>query len=92
LICLTQWLCPSRHCSIAMAWDPSITTEQAIIQQGESLYDKGLLHRCCGLCGGLLHVETGETAFRNLDEAAPPLEVVETANLYTRRLIRQKRN
>lgn len=35
MIYLTQWLCPSRHCLIAIAWDSTQETEQSVIDRGE---------------------------------------------------------
>jgi len=41
MIRITQWLCSRRHCSIALAWDPSTTTEKEILSEGEAVYASG---------------------------------------------------
>jgi len=87
MIWITQWLCPSRHCAIALAWDEQETTAQDIKHQGEEVFQQGLLNRWCGICGGSLHVEHGRTSFKSLEEALPHVEAIEMANLFARSII-----
>lgn len=87
MIWITQWLCPSRHCAIAVAWDDWETTAQDAECQGERVFSQGVLKRCCGICGGELHVEHGRTRFRTTEEALPHIKAVEEANLRARSII-----
>jgi hypothetical protein len=91
MIWITQWLCPQRHCSIALAWDDLLTTAEAIEAQGESFYTSGAINRTCGICGGELHVEHGRTVFKTMDEAMPSLALLQSANLRARNFL-QNRN
>lgn len=80
-VCVTQWLCPSRHCSIALLWDSVQTTAEQVEQQGEEVYAKGALKRWCGICGGPLTVEHRQSRFHTVEEAEPHFKVLERANL-----------
>jgi hypothetical protein len=48
MIWITQWLCPSRHCSIAIPWDDQTKTSKEVEEKGEDLYQRGVLKRRCG--------------------------------------------
>lgn len=87
MIWLTQWLCPNRHTSIALAWDDQSTTAEQIEEEGESIYKKGLLNHWCGICRGELHVEHGRTRFKTMEEAQPYLERIQQAYLVARAII-----
>lgn len=87
MIWITQWLCPSRHASIALVWDDSETTAQEIEERGEDLYCRGVINRWCGICRGELHVEHGRTGFKTMEEALPRVKAIEQANTVTRALI-----
>ncbi len=88
MIWLTQWLCPSRHCSIALLWDDRQDTRQDIERRGEDLYQKGVVTLWCGICGHVgLRIEHGPTRFSTLEEAEPHAKRLEAANALARLLI-----
>jgi len=86
MIWITQWLCPSRHCAIAVAWDDQEATAQNAEHQGEQVFSQGF-NRWCGICGGNLHVEHGSTAFKTMEEALPHIKAIEKANLQARSIV-----
>ena len=86
MIWITQWLCPSRHCAIAIAWDDQELTAEEAERQGEQAFTQGI-NRWCGICGGSLHVEHGRTRFKTIAEALPHLRRIERANLIARSII-----
>ena len=89
MVNLTQWLCPLRHCIIAMGWEPSKNmTEAAVEASGEKLFDSGKLNRRCALCGSReLSIEHAPLPlFRTLDEAMPTIRAIEQVNMLARDL------
>lgn len=84
MIWISQWLCSARHCSIAVAWDETITTLEEAESDGEKIFSSGLLNRRCGLCNGELHVEHGLSIFETLEEAEPALRLFEQRQMATR--------
>lgn len=90
MIWITQWLCPQRHCSIALGWDDKVTTASVIEAAGEGLYDRGVINRWCGICGGDLHIEQSRTSFETMEEAEPFLEECQNANLAARSILGNK--
>lgn len=84
MIWVTQWLCPSRHCAVAVAWDDQKTTAEDAEGQGEQAFSQGVFKRLCGICGQSLHVEHGPTSFKTMDEALPHIKGIERANLRAR--------
>lgn len=86
MIWLTQWLCPNRHCAIAVAWDDQEMTTEEAERRGEQAFTQGI-NRWCGICGGSLHVEHGRTRFETTAEALPHLRRIERANLQARSII-----
>ncbi len=87
MIWITQWLCPSRHCAIAVAWDDQETAPEEVEYQGEQTFTQRILNRWCGICGGSLHVEHGRTKFNTMEEAKPRLDALERANLRARSIV-----
>ncbi len=87
MIWITQWLCPSQHCAIAVAWDDQESTAAQAERQGEEAFTKGVLNRWCGICGHGLRVEHGHSSFKTMDEALPYLKAIEKANLQARSII-----
>ena len=92
MIWLSQWVCADRHCSIALLWDDGGETREGIEAQGEAFYNRKVIHRYCGICGGALHLEHALTRFATMEEALPVVEVVQEANLATRRFLEDRRN
>jgi hypothetical protein len=92
MIWISQWLCPERHCSIAMAWDDTEETREAIEEKGEAVYARGSINRYCGICRGDLHVVHGRTKFNTIDEAMGPLLEMERANMTSRTRLMAERN
>lgn len=86
-IFLSQWLCPSRHCAIALAWDPATNSAEAVEAQGESYFRPGGFNPWCGICQGSLKVEHAPTRFQTMEEALPVLNQLEAAQLATRYLL-----
>jgi len=87
MICITQWFCTNRHCSIAIPWDEQALTPDQVEEMGEGLYRRGVINRWCGICGGELHVEHGRTRFETMDEALPEFNNLAEANLIARAII-----
>ena len=87
MIWITQWLCPNRHCAIAVAWDDQKTTSEEVEYQGEQTFTQHVLNRWCGICGGSLQLEHGRTKFNTMDEALPHIKKIEKANLQARSII-----
>ena len=93
MIHLSQWLCPMRHCIIALVWDPKETTERAMEEKGEDFLRKGITLRKCGICGSEdIRCETARTRYKTMEEAKPQLEVLERANAVAREIFQQRRN
>lgn len=86
MIWITQWLCPSRHCAIAVAWDDRELTADQAEERGEQAFVGGF-NRWCGICGQSLHLEHGRTRFNTMAEANPHLERLERANRLARVII-----
>lgn len=81
MIWLTQWLCPSRHCSIALIWDPQRDDRDYVVERGEAIYAAQVVGRVCGICGSQdLHAEHGETQFRTMEEAEPFMRGLQQEN------------
>jgi hypothetical protein len=78
MICITQLLCPQRHCVLAAVWDDCESSAQ---QSEEKLRDgfrkavhTGALNPFCGLCRSeVLHCESGVTQWSTMEEAMPHL-------------------
>lgn len=88
MIWITQFLCPNRHTSIAVAWDEADSTKEEVEKEGEKFYSGGGANRWCGLCGEGLHVEHGRSVFRTLEEAEPVLRAFEQMQLAARAQLR----
>jgi hypothetical protein len=100
MIWLTQWKCPSDHTALALAWDETADDHDAIVEQGEGYFARGILNRWCGICGRfgisgapiVLHIEHGRTTFRTIEEAKPVLLTVQAQNLRSKAWIKEHRN
>jgi len=86
-IWLTQWLCPRRHCSIAIMWHPQQTTATDVEQEGEAVYKRGVLNRRCGICDGELAPEHRPTRYTTMDEAEREGRKIEAASLVSRLML-----
>ena len=80
MIWLTQWQCSSNHTALALAWDDAEDAEDAIVEQGEGYFTRGVLLRICGICRGELHVVHQLTAFKKTEQAEPALRVLKVQN------------
>ncbi len=87
MIWISQWLCPNRHCAIAIAWDDQETNPQEAESRGERVFQETPLKPWCGICGEGLHVEHGRTRFSTMEEALPHLRAIEKANLAARAIL-----
>ncbi len=93
MIRLSQWLCPMRHCIIALVWDPKETTERDMVERGESYFRSGAVLRKCGICGGdEITCETRPTRYKTMEEAKPALAVLERANAAARQIFQERKN
>lgn len=93
MINITQWLCPGRHCSIALVWDTKDVTEQSILERGEDLFRSGMLKRVCGICNSTdIRTETARTRFKTIEEAGPQMKMLEEANLTAKRIFQERKN
>jgi len=86
MIWITQWLCPRRHCVIAVAWDDQELTAEEAERRGEQAFTQGI-NRWCGICGDSLHVEHGRTKFNTMEKALPYIKAIEQANLRARSIM-----
>lgn len=87
MIMLTQWLCPHRHCSIAVVWDDTANTREEVESIGEELYSSGQLNRRCGLCCGDLAPEHQKSVFTTLEEAEPWIRIFERYQMANRAML-----
>jgi hypothetical protein len=85
MIHLIQWLCPNRHCLLAVAYDPE--------DQGYDISLAGLKQFAislgvkpeCFLCGSTqLVYEDAATVFNTMEEAIPHLEEQHNQNMRAR--------
>ena len=87
MIKITQLLCPSRHCFMAVAFDSAVTTDAEArgllrFKAGEHMDLHG---EECALCGSAdFTIEIGRTRFQTMEEAMPVLRAAEAAQLATR--------
>ncbi len=86
MIYLIQWLCASRHCSIAVVWDDSFDSKDVAVEKGEEIYRSALINRWCGICGGNIEPECKKTIFATMEEALTVLKDVELKNTLSRLL------
>ena len=88
MIWLTQWLCPSRHCSIALIWDPEVDHRIDIVKKGEAIYAAKVVGRFCGICGSQdLHAEHAQTKYQTLEEAEPFMRGFQQENDVSRKAV-----
>ncbi len=87
MIYLTQWLCASRHCSIALLWDDQVDSQETMVEKGEAIYRSRLVNRWCGICGGNVEPEHTPTRFATLDEAQLELAPLEAENAVARDIL-----
>jgi hypothetical protein len=90
MIKLIQCLCPSRHCIIAVAFDPARMAEAQAVAQAEGVltrvYQDRLIDPWCAICGSSrFEFEVGTTTFRTLEEAAPAFAASAVAQQWSRR-------
>jgi len=90
MIWITQWLCPARHCSIALAWDDQETDARSIERRGEEIYKSGIANRYCGICKEKLHLEHGRTCFKTMEDATPHLLADQEGNKMARRILSRR--
>jgi hypothetical protein len=71
---LVQYLCPLRHCILAVAYEEgSGSFEEAKGQIRLGMQAAGM-NPWCGICGSReLHFEEGRTPFQSIEEAMAPL-------------------
>lgn len=93
MIHLIQWLCPSRHCLVAVAYDPQQQThDQAVAQLEKLAADAGVLP-LCALCGSkALFYDDQPTHFKDMQEAYPYLAAAQAANVFTHMMMKASRN
>lgn len=92
---ITQCLCPSRHCIMAIVWEePEYTprkAKEALRTLVKRWVEKKAINHECAICGAKrLHYEDGVTPFRSKAEAMPHVKMVETMNLLSRQHIMEK--
>ncbi len=76
MICITQLLCPQRHCVVASVWDErdssAALAQEQLREQFQSWVKSGALNPYCGLCRSeTLHYESGVTRWQTMEEALP---------------------
>lgn len=89
---ISQWLCPERHCAIALAWPDEEANAAEAEKKGEHLFTVGVVNRWCGICHGALHVEHDRTVFKTMQEATPLLSALEREQMRTRAELDAHRN
>lgn len=97
MIHICQYLCPERHCVVAMAYDPEGRSKEQIEAMLKEPFELGLINPWCGLCKSRdLHFEHARSKYKTMEEAQEPLRETELENLISRLAIesvrRQARN
>lgn len=93
MIHLIQWLCPSRHCLVAVAYDPQQDTHDQAVAKLETLATNAGVLPLCALCGSkALFYDDQPTRFENMEEAFPYLAAAQAANVYTHMMMKALRN
>jgi|GEM_PF-2031932 len=81
MINLTRWLCQLHHTVIAFVWDTETTTEKEVIAKGENEFKSNAIQRRCGICEGVIHVETITTKYSTVNEAMPEIIKLRISNV-----------
>lgn len=84
---LTQWLCPSRHCSFALPWDDAVTTAETMVEVGNDLAREAGINPYCGICGAPIAPESAPTGFATVASAIVALADSQTEQLRSRRTL-----
>jgi len=102
MVHIVQCLCPSRHCIMAISYDPAgpnsqIKTPEEGIETLKRMVDTAinglLVDPWCGICKSrTFSYEDGETRWRTLEEARPYLEASEAEQANVRRQLRARHN
>jgi hypothetical protein len=103
MVHIVQCLCPSRHCVLAVSYDPANPDPEATVrtpEQGitalrtlvEAAISKSLINPWCGICGSRTFTyEDAETRWKTMEEAMPYLKASEAEQANVRRHL-QSRN
>lgn len=83
---LIQLLCPSRHCILAMMFDPSEHPQPVVMHLLEARRRELKLNPWCGICGSSnLAYEVRPTKFSTLVDAVAAAHMLEAEQIETRR-------
>jgi hypothetical protein len=99
MVRITQCLCPSRHCILAMSYDDA-KTKATPAEQEERLRrlmfraeKAGTIRMRCAICGSTnLSYEDRATRFKTQEEAEPHLREAEAENLRAREFFEASKN
>jgi hypothetical protein len=84
MIHILQYLCPQRHCIVAVPYDADEVTPAAAETFLFEKFNALKIRPWCGLCGSTdLRLEHGRTRFATMDEAAPYLAQSQLEQLMT---------
>jgi hypothetical protein len=92
MIHLLQCMCPSRHCIVAIAYDPDSLPAETAMNGFQSLVgvliQQKRIDPFCGLCGSRVwHYEDGVSKFKTVQEAMPMLQALELQQARFRQFI-----
>jgi len=89
MIHIAQYLCPNRHCIIAMLYDRYTSKRSVEVRLIATMFECVIDHRC-GICGSTqLEFEHGVTKFKTMAEAEAEAKKVQAKNLASRLVIDQ---
>jgi hypothetical protein len=85
---LVQYLCPQRHCILAVAYEEGSGSFEESQGQIRLAMQAAGVNPWCGICGSReLHFEEGRTPFQSLEEAMNPLLSGEKAQAESRQAL-----
>lgn len=88
MIFICQYLCPKRHCIVALAYDPAGTTVDQVEETLKKAMADNKVDPWCGLCRSTdLKFEHERTRFNTMEEAMPFFKVEEAKQAFTRTLL-----
>lgn len=91
---LAQYLCPQRHCILALAYDIEEMKPAEIEEKLNAAMASKVINPWCGICKSReLHIEHGKIFTDDWEEALVMLKANEAAQLATRQILgEQNRN
>lgn len=89
MIFICQYLCPERHCVVALAYERTWTTPDQVEETLKKAMTENKVDPWCGLCRSTeLRFEHARTRFDTMEEAMPFFKVEETKQAFTRVMLK----